>query len=180
MGVILKIDKGIRKLSEGLSFAGAIWILIIMLIITYDVIAKNFFNSSFVGASEIVRNSIVGIAFFMIPWATATLSHVRTTIVVDRVGFTGAKILNIILYTLGFLLFVFIIISAWEPFVSAIETHSYEITGNFKWPNWPVRGIIILGSLLSAWSCAVYVLQQITLKKEDKLAGVENGGGVNE
>lgn len=44
----------------------------------------------------------------------------------------------------------------------------------------PVRGIIILGSLLSAWSCAVYVLQQITLKKEDKLAGVENGGGVNE
>ena len=88
--------------------------------------------------------------------------------------------MNIISYTLGFLLFVFIIISAWEPFVSAIETHSYEITGNFKWPNWPVRGIIILGSLLSAWSCAVYVLQQITLKKEDKLAGVENGGGLNE
>lgn len=162
MGIILKIDSGVRKISQWMSFGGAIWIFIIMLIITYDVIAKNFMNSSFVGAAEIVRNSIVGIAFFMIPWATASLSHVRTTILVDRVNNKVKKILNILTYTIGFVLFVAIVISSWGPFVAAYVNHEYELTGSFNWPNWPVKGIIVMGSALSAWNCGVYVLQNIT------------------
>ena len=180
MTTVLKIDRGIRKLQEWLSFAGAIWIFLIMLIIAYDVIAKNFFNSSFVGAAEIVRNSIVGIAFFMIPWATATLSHVRTTILVDRVSFAVARVLNILSYTFGLILFVAIVVSAWDPFVSAIVNHEYELTGGFKWPNWPVRGIIILGSALSAWSCLIYILQQLRAKPPVEDEEVLTGGDGNE
>lgn len=178
MSAILKINKAFKKVSQTLSFIGAIWIFVIMLIIIYDVIARAAFDSSFMGTSEIVRNSIVGIAFFMIPWAMVMESHVRTTIIVERAGPKLGKVLDIIAYILGIAVFAIIAISGIEPLSHAIANGEFELAGTFRLITWPVRAIIVLGSVLTCWHCLMILINRINPKFNiyDEEEADEEGG----
>jgi len=165
MKLIMEIDKWIEKISEKLSFLGAIWIFLVMAVIVYDVVGRYFFNSPFTGTVEIVRNSIVGIAFFMIPWAMVKEKHVRTTIIVDHVNPKVAVILDALAYVVGFAVFLFIVISSWEPFVTSYVNMEYEGEGAMRIVTFPVRGVIILGSVLTLWHCLIIILNKIVPNK---------------
>ena len=68
MKVYIKLDKFITTISRIISYIGSAWIFAIMLIIVFDVGGRSLFDQPFVGTTEIVRNSVVGIAFFLVPW----------------------------------------------------------------------------------------------------------------
>lgn len=163
MLVLQKIDKVINWISTGLSFIGAIWIFAIMIIIVVDVITR-ISGGHIEGTVEIVRNSIVGIAFFMIPLAMVQKRHVRTSIIVDRVSPTGRRILNIIAYLIGIVIFICICISGWGLFMTALQNGEFELSGNFRFYTWPIRLIIIVGSALTCWHCLILLLEEITGK----------------
>lgn len=160
-----RFNEILTKISEGLSFAGALWMFAIMFIVVVDVVGRFFFNTPFVGATEIVRNSIIGIAFFMIPWAIVEERHVRSTILVDRLSEQNAKIINVATYLLGCLIFVGIIVGGWEPMLKAIIIREYEGEGALRVPTYPVRIIILIGSFFSAWHCFCKIAMQIIPKQ---------------
>lgn len=165
MQFIMKIDRWVEKFSEKLSFLGAVWIFLIMAVIVYDVVGRYFFNSPFTGTVEIVRNSIVGIAFFMIPWAMVKEKHVRTTIVVEHVKPKIGVALDVLAYLVGFAVFLLIIVSSWEPFISSYVNMEYEGEGAMRIVTYPIRGVIILGSVLTLWHCFIILLNRLFPQK---------------
>lgn len=163
-----KINKIVENISEGLSFAGALWMFVLMIVVVMDVLGRKLFNSPLVGATEIVRNSIIGIAFFMIPWAIVEDRHVRSMMLIDKLSARGAKIINFLAYTLAFIIFIGIIKGGWTPMIKATLIREYEGEGALRVPTYPVRMLIILGSLFSAWHC---LYRLYALVKPAKLLG---------
>ncbi len=63
MKVFMKIKSGYETFLSYYSSAGAMLIAVLMCVITFDVIARTFFNYSFQGTAEIVANSIVAMTY---------------------------------------------------------------------------------------------------------------------
>jgi TRAP-type C4-dicarboxylate transport system permease small subunit len=178
---IIQTDAWIKKISKTLSFIGSVWIFVIMIVIALDVCGRTFFNAPLTGTAEIARNSVVGIAFFMIPWATATDRHVRSTILVDmhRIPVKIRHVLQIIAYAAGLVVFIGMIYSSWEPLLHAYVFHEFEGEGALRIPTWPVRAVIVLGCLLACWHNLLLLLSYIVPKQfgfiQEQLA--DNGPG---
>ena len=139
-----------------------------MIIIVIDVTGRYFFNSPLVGSVEIIRNSIIGIAFLMIPWAIVEDRHVRSMMLVNKLPPEGRKILNIFAYTLALLIFIGIIMGGWEQMIKAVAIREYEGEGALRVPTYPIRMIMILGSIFSAWHCLYRLISFVEPNKTEK------------
>ncbi len=142
-----------KKLSydKVLSFfngIGSIWIFLLMLVIINDVGGRVFFNHPMIGTPEIVSNSIIGIAFLQIGYVLMVGRHVRSTIIYDRFSEKGKNILDLLSYLLGIFLFVMLIYSSWDLFITSVEIKEFEGEGALRVPTYPMRFIILFGSLL--------------------------------
>lgn len=182
MQILLKLDKGITKLSQILSFIGAILIVCSMVLIVYNVLVRALFDSPFEGTAEIVKNSIVLTAFFMIPWAMVEKRHVRSTIITDRVPPLGKKILDITAYTVGAVVFLLTIYASWDLLVNSIVTMEYEY-GTINIPMYPLRISIVLGCILTCWHCIMEIIHIATNEKylkNSKLVLVSTDDGKGE
>ncbi|MEH7380337.1 TRAP transporter small permease [Bacillus sp. JJ1533] len=145
-----KFVRGFTKMASFLSFIGAIWIFLIMLMIVYDVGARNLFNSTFMGTSEIVRNSIVGITFLQMAHVLNNNRHIRTTIILDKLPDKWKSVLNGFASILGFGLFFLIFIKSWDPTWTALSSGEYEGEGALRVPTFPAHFLVMLGSLVMA------------------------------
>jgi len=148
-----RFDEGVKRFSAYLSYAGGVWIVILMLLITVDVLGRILINQPLKGVPELVMNSVAAIAFFMIPWAAYEGRHLRSTLILDRVSTLHREIINLASHLIGFLLFCGIVVAGWKPTLSAIRILEYEGEGALRVPTYPVRVIIMFGSLLMAWQC---------------------------
>jgi TRAP-type C4-dicarboxylate transport system permease small subunit len=159
-----KIDSGVRKFSSALSTLGAAWVIGIMLLIVADVVGRAVFNHPILGVADIARNSVVGIACFMLPWTMAVDKHIRSEVLLDHATDTIKRIMNIFAYTIGLVIFIGIIYSGWEPLLYAIRTHEFEGEGAVKIVTWPVRSLILVAAVVSAYHCLVRLLANISSK----------------
>lgn len=157
----IKFNRFIVSMSRVISYIGAAWIFLLMILIVVDVIGRLMFNSPLVGTSELVRNSVVGIAFFLIPWAMVNDTHVRSTILIDHVSKKVSKPLDIMAYIIGLLLFVAIVITSWEPFLTSFINKEFEGEGALRVLTWPTRLGILLGCTLTAWHCINTIITKI-------------------
>lgn len=169
----------IRTIFDGtlttLNFIGTIWIFIIMLIIMYDVVSRNFFNAPFVGTAEIVRNTIVIILFLQITDVLRRGQHVRATIIYDKLSDKGKLILLTFACTLGAVLFGLMAYVSWPPAMEALMTNQYEGEGALRVPTFPARFAIVIGSALM---CIQFLVMIHDAFKYRKLQ-IEEDGNVN-
>jgi len=147
------IEKALNRFCAFLSYCGSVWIFLLMIVITVDVVGRVAFNSPLRGTPEIVKFSIVGIAFFMMAWSMYDGSHVRSTMILGRVSPRWQDVLNVFANLIGALLFAAIIYASWDATVQAWITGEYEGEGALRVPTYPVRFVIILGSVLMIWQC---------------------------
>lgn len=153
--------------SKVLSFfngIGSVWIFLLMVVIVNDVSGRVFFNHPMEGTPEIVSNSIVAIAFLQIGYVLMIDKHVRSTIIYDRLSEKGKDILDLLAYLLGIFIFVMLIYSSWDLFITALKINEFEGEGAFRIPTYPMRFIILFGSLLILGE---YIL--LLIKKVNKL-----------
>lgn len=153
-----KVVDALNKFCAILSYCGSFWIFFLMAVIVVDVSGRVLINNPLTGTPEIVKNSIVGIAFFMMAWAAFEDRHVRTTMLLNRAPVKLQKYLNLFSHIVGFFLFTGIIISSWKPTTLACKILEFEGEGALRVPTYPVRIIIILGSILTAWQCLVKII----------------------
>ncbi len=148
MSVFRKIDRGFGKLiTYGNAFT-ALMVFVLMLLITADVVSRAAFNHPFQGVSEIVSNCIIILCFFEIPYGLKEGTHVRSTIVYDKVGARGKNVIDLFSYLIGIIVFSMIVYSSWGPLLKAISIHDAEIAGSVRIPTAPGRASIIIGSVL--------------------------------
>lgn len=173
MKVYIRINKIIERISQILSYVGAVWIFLLMGVIAVDVLGRQLFNTPLTGTLEIVRNSVAGIAFVLLPWAMVKDTHVRSTIVIDHTPKKVSVPLDILAYLIGLIVFIAIVFSSWEPFLSAFINKEYEGEGALRVVTWPVKAAIIMGCSFTAWHSLKII---ITKMFPQKLTNAEKGG----
>lgn len=159
---MLKVLNGkLVKAAEGLSYIGAIWIFGIMLFVNADVWGRVFFNFPLKGTPEIVQNSLSGLAFMMMAWATYKGQHVRSTMVRDKLPAKVAIGIDAFAYLIGAILFTGIVIACWKPMLLAWEVKDFQGEGALRVPTYPVWWIIVFGAGLSAWQCYYKIIKMV-------------------
>lgn len=143
--------------ARSIHVISAFWVLLLAAIIFVDVVGRAAFNSPFLGASEIIKNSVVSIALLQLPLAILMDSMLRTPVLMDRFGPLGQRVLRTLAFLLGAGIFLLIAIAGWQPAMSAWAVGEYEGEGAMRVPTWPVR-FLLVGTCLYAALCYVVVM----------------------
>ena len=159
-----------RKLIDGIAVSanavGTLVVLVLVIIVNYDAIARSFFNSPFLGAVEVVQFSMVLIVFLQLPDVVRvgrlTRSDGLLGIVRRRNAFAGNLMSRAIdIYSLTFM--AIIAIAIWPEFVGRWESQDFfGIPGVFTAPWWPVKLVIVRSASL----CALHLIVQVLAEQE--------------
>lgn len=141
----------IKRLAEVIHVISAFWVLVIAVIILVDVLGRLLFNVPFLGAVEIIKNSVVSITFLQLPLAIYSGGMLRTTLLTGRLGPKMQSALRTLANVLGFLFFLSLAYSAWEPFLEAVAINEYEGEGALRVPTYPVRALVIATAIFAGF-----------------------------
>ena len=144
----------IGRIAQTTHIVSAFWVLVLAMIIFVDVLGRHFFSQPLLGATEIIRNSVVSITFLQLPLAIYRGGMIRSTILYDALGEDGQCALRTLANVLGLLFFLGTAFSAWGPAVEALGVSEYEGEGARRVPTYPVRFLVVATSVFAAY---VYV-----------------------
>jgi|TARA_B100002003_G_C13987881_1_gene477444 TRAP-type C4-dicarboxylate transport system permease small subunit len=125
------------------------------LLIIYDVLARALFGAPFHGTFQIVRNVVVLIAFLQLPYAIYKRSLLRVGFLYKIVPPILRRWMDALAYLIGALIFGTLIITNWEPTISAFVTNEVEGTEAFFMPMAPVRSTALFLWLVTTLVCLV-------------------------
>ena len=146
--------KPLVKLLHGvmasLNIIGAIWVMLIMLLITVDVCGRAFFNAPLFGVPEIVKISVVGLVWCQMAHTLKIGAHLRSTILVDRMQPGARRVIEIISCLMGAIMFALIVYSGWDTMIEAWRIGEFEGEEPVRVPTAPVRSLVLIGAALTA------------------------------
>jgi len=162
-----RLSAYLATLAGGMNAIGTVWIFVLMVLVNADVLGREAFSSPVRGVTEILSLSIVAIVFMQ-------LSH---TLWVGRITRSDALLarliknwpglghgLDALFHLTGAGLFAVI---AWAslPYIQrAFSTGEYVgAFGDFTAPTWPVRLIIVIGSIVTGASFLALAWQRARL-----------------
>lgn len=145
MGATIRVSRVVHLFS-------AFWTLGLAVLIFCDVIARSTLNSPIPGTKEVLQNSVVAITFLQLPLAIYSGAMLRTSIFADAVPPVFRRILRTVGALLGLVLFIGLIWSTIPSFWDAYRIGEYEGEGALRVPTWPVRGIVLITSVVGAWA----------------------------
>lgn len=148
MKIFRAIDRAYSKLLTYVDAFTAFMVFGLMLLITADVVSRTAFNHPFQGVAEIVSNCIIILCFLEIPYVLFRGTHVRTTMIYEKIGPRCKAVIDLLACVLGIVVFVLIIKSSWANFINSILINDAEIAGSVRIPTTPGRFAIIAGSAL--------------------------------
>ncbi|MBI80196.1 MAG: hypothetical protein CMQ51_07210 [Gammaproteobacteria bacterium] len=140
-----------EKITRTIHIISAFWVIVLALVIFIDVMGRYFFSLPLLGATEIIKNSVVAITFLQLPFAIYNDGMIRTTLLLGSVGDDWKKILRSIANIFGFIFFIGTALSAWGPAIEALGVSEYEGEGALRVPTYPIRFLVVLTSLFSAF-----------------------------
>lgn len=146
--------KSVVKLLHGLmallNVAGAVWVFLIMLLITVDVVGRAFFNSPLFGVPEIVKISVVGLVWCQMAHTLKIGAHLRSTILLDRMPPAAQRSVEILACVLGAVMFALIVYSGWNNMIESWRIGEFEGEEPVRVPTAPVRTLVLIGAALTA------------------------------
>jgi TRAP-type C4-dicarboxylate transport system permease small subunit len=123
------------------------------LLIIADVAGRTLFLHPIPGTKEILQNSVIAVTFLQLPMAIYSGSMLRTTLILDRMGPTAARLMRGFAWGLGAALFAAIAYASWPAFMDAIRLGEYEGAGSLRIYSWPVRGLLVATTIFAAIAC---------------------------
>lgn len=140
----------INRIAQATHVVSALWVLVLAAILFVDVMGRYLFSQPLLGAPEIIKNSVVSIAFLQLPLAIYRGRMIRSTIVYDVLGANWQRGLRSLANVLGLLFFLGTAFSAWGPAVEALGVSEYEGEGALRVPTYPVRFLVVATSVFAA------------------------------
>lgn len=141
----------IGRIARAIHIVSAAWVLVLAVIIFVDVCGRYFFGLPLLGATEIIKNSVVSITFLQLPLAIFRNGMIRTTLVYDLVNADWKRVLRTFTSLMGLLFFLGTAFSAWGPALEALGVSEYEGEGALRVPTYPVRFLVVFTSLFAAY-----------------------------
>ncbi len=155
----------LHRLTGGMNAVGTAWIFVLMVLINADVIGREAFGAPVRGVTEIVSLSIVGIVFLQLAHTLWAGRITRSDALLGRL--LGARprlghTLEAVYHLTGAVLFL-ILFWASKPYFERAWTDGEYIGafGDFTAPTWPVRLIILIGSLATAATFALLAWRHV-------------------
>ncbi len=137
---------GHEKLIFGMNVMGTVWIFLLILLVVADVAGRIFFRSPIAGTAELCKTANPGIAFLQVTYVLWLGSHIRTTVLLDRVSSWWRMCLDILAATTGIFMFAAIFYSNLSMTWVALKIWEYEGEGALRVPTAPIRVMILVGS----------------------------------
>ena len=153
------IDRLTARLTWVLNVVAAAWLLGLALLILFDVVGRGAFDKPFLGTFEIVKNSVVAILFLQLPLTVFQGRMLRTTLVYERAGRLGRRVIDAASYALGAAMFLAIGVGGWSDMITAWRVLEFEGAGAFEFPTYPIRTIIVFLAFLAAAICILHVVK---------------------
>ena len=152
----------VKKLSEILQSIAAIWLVFVAFTIFAEVTFRNF--GLFLGADQIVQNSVPAIVFLQVPFAIVSGTMLRTTLIYEFCSKNGKKIINILSFLIGIMLFIGISIGGWTDMIKGWEIKEYQGIGAIEFPVYIIRTVIIFASIMIVFIYASLVFNEFKKK----------------
>ena len=159
------IDVWSERISKWLMVIAAMWAFLLAFYILVDVIGR-FFGFPLKGTHEIVKNSIVIIAFMQSAYCVLSRSMLRADFLLHLIGDKSQRIFNIIGYTLGALFFLALFIGTYEPTIHAWQSGEFEGEGALRVPTWPARIVILVTSALLVVNYLMLAIKEILIQPD--------------
>lgn len=145
------ISRAFSSFVAGLNSMGTMLIFALVVMINLDVISRFLFNAPIDGVTELVELSIVAIVFLQLGDAVRTGRLTRSEGLYLRLQARHPRLghaLGALFDIAGAAFFITIILGGIPRFIDAWERDYFSgIRGIFIVPVWPVRLILVIGSL---------------------------------
>jgi len=151
------------RTSDIMNSIATVWIFCMMLLMAGDVFGRLLFNHPIQGTPEIIKVSLVAIVFLEIPNTLWMNRHIKSDMILSRIGSRARLLYENVLFTISAILFIGIIYAGWDLMVTAWQLSEFEGAGVVRVPVAPIRTIIVLGSVLAVF---LYLLKIIDNIKE--------------
>jgi len=145
-----RLDYWLERVSIYLHALASIWMFFLIFIITCDVGGRVLLNRPIPGIPEVVKASLVFIAFLLLPEATGKMRHIRSDVLANRLSLSLTRILAIVRFLFGTLLLTGIAVATWDKMLEAWKIWEYEGEGTIRVPMAPVRITIFICSVVAA------------------------------
>ncbi len=154
----------VKKLSEILQSIAAIWLVFVAFTIFAEVAFRNF--GLFLGADQIVQNSVPAIVFLQVPFAIVSGTMLRTTLIYEFCTKNGKKIINILSFMIGIMLFIGISVGGWTDMIKGWEIKEYQGIGAIEFPVYIVRTVIIFASIMIVFIYSMLIFNEFKNKND--------------
>ncbi|EEA94690.1 TRAP-type C4-dicarboxylate transport system, small permease component [Pseudovibrio denitrificans] len=121
----------------------ALLILFVTSLIVLDVLGRGLFNKPLTGTVEIVSNIIVVIAFLQISYSIQTNGMFHTDMFVNLLPEGLKKFVRLLGELAGAALLGMMIYASWEPMLHSWSIGEYFGGGQFRFPVYPVRTVVV-------------------------------------
>lgn len=159
----------IERIAIVANAVGTLVVLGLVMVVNYDVIAREAFNAPFHGAVELVQFSMVLIVFLQLPDVVRVNRLTRSDGFLTVIGSRMPRLrlwTNRFIYLLAFLFMLLSAVAIWPEFLEMLETEDYfGVPGVFTAPWWPVKLVIFS----SASMCAILFLLKLVLPPEERV-----------
>lgn len=152
--------------TQGANVVGTLLIAGLVGLICVDVVGREAFGAPLKGVPEMVSLSIVAIVFLQVPQALRAGRLTRSDGVIQVLHSRQPRLaacLETAFEILGFTVAATIIYAHWPILIKAIERGDFVgSTGNLTIPTWPVKAMILVGSVLLALQFLARILRRFT------------------
>ena len=156
------MNKFFNKTPEYLQSIAAIWLILVALTIFAEVTFRNF--GFFLGADQIVQNSVPAIVFLQVPFAIASGTMLRTTLIYEFCSKNSKIIINVLSFLIGMMLFIGIAVGGWTDMIKGWEIREYQGIGAIEFPVYIVRTVIIFAAIIIVYIYASLIIDQFRKK----------------
>lgn len=133
--------------AMGFNILGTLLILALMLLVNADIIGREAFGAPVSGVPELVSLSIVAIVFLQVAQSMRAGRLVRSDSLSRLLPARARSALYALYDLIGAGLTGVLISASWPLFVKAWQRGTFVgAVGDFTAPDWPVKGIIVLGA----------------------------------
>ncbi|MGI9520994.1 MAG: TRAP transporter small permease subunit [Hyphomicrobiaceae bacterium] len=164
-GIISRLYACLRVISKAINAVGTLVVLGLVLLVSFDVVARGAFNMPFRGTVELVQFSMVLIVFLQLPDVVRADRLTRSDGLLTILGRKNPALswqFRRAIDVVSAVLMTLVAITMWPEVVDAWETDDFFGTpGIFTAPWWPVKLVIFSSAVLCAliWSCKALLLQ---------------------
>lgn len=140
----------VHSVNRALYMLSALLILLVTLMIITDVVGRGLFNSPLTGTVETVSNIIVVIAFLQVSYSIQTGGMFHSTILLDVLPAPARRVLMTLGEVTGAGVFACMVYASWDPTLHAWKVGEYYGGGDFQFPVYPVRTVLVFCCGLAA------------------------------